>query len=126
VEAALLNAVFAYIDGLEILPTYYPNVGGNPTAEHIRVSVLPTAPQKISLCGSGSRHTWIVQCGVYVRAGVGMIKAAEYIDQLRAAMPYRAEIGDGFFVSTDGEAMPPIAVDGWFFIPVQFRLQKVI
>lgn len=124
-EADLLNAVFAYVSGLGILPCAYPNVGGAYDTDHIRLSVLPTRPQKLGVCASGSLHTWILQCSVYVRQGVGQVKAAQYVDQLRDGIQYLTDM-DGFLCVDDGEAIPSLSIEAWFVFPVQFRISRVL
>lgn len=124
-EADLLDAVQEYITLISPLPVYYQNIPATPADEHIRLSTLPTSPQKISLCGSGSRHTWIVQCSIYVRDGVGAMAAARYADQLRDNIPYRTQLPGEFVSSTDGECIPFLRDDAWFVMPVQFRFQKI-
>lgn len=131
-EAELLKALFAYIESLAVLPVWFPNVAedtdGNksPTEPHIRVSVLPTAPEKLSVCNGVSRHLWILQTSIYVRDNVGQIVPAEYADQLRAAFPVNKELTSGgftFHTEKQGEVIPAVqSADGWYFVPVQFQI----
>ena len=131
-EADLLQAVFAKVkavaDGLS-LPCYWPNVAPQsaPVSTHLRVSVLPTTPQVLTICGGGSRYRWILQVAIWVRDGAGAIVPAQYIDSIRSAIPYNTILtsSHGFKSIAAGEVLPAIAADGWYSTPVQFRFQTV-
>ncbi|MFM7009324.1 MAG: hypothetical protein ACKO0Z_08365 [Betaproteobacteria bacterium] len=124
-EADFANAAFAHVESLGILPCHYPNVGGFTDTDHIRVSILPTTPQKLSICSAGSKRLWILQCLVCVRDGVGIVKADEYVDQLQSGIPFLTELAGGFTAIDDGAPLPPLVHDGWFCTPVQFRFLRV-
>ncbi len=131
-EADLLNAAFAKVkavaDGLS-LPCYWPNVAlpTSPANVHLRISVLPTTPQVLTICSGGSRYQWILQVAIWVRDGVGIVAPAQHIDSIRSAIPYNTVLtsSHGFKSIAAGEVLPAIAADGWYSTPVQFRLQTV-
>ena len=131
-EADLLQAAFAKVkaiaDGLH-LPCYWPNVSPlfAPVNTQLRVSVLPTTPQVLTICSGGSRYQWILQVAVWVRDGVGAVVPAQYIDSIRSAIPYNTVLtsSHGFKSIAAGEVLPAIAADGWYSTPVQFRFQTV-
>ena len=131
-EADLLQAVFTKIktvaDSLD-LPCYWPNVAPQsaPVSTHLRVSVLPTTPQVLTICSGGSRYQWILQVAIWVRDGVGTVAPAQHIDSIRSAIPYNTVLtsSHGFKSIAAGEVLPTIAADGWYSTPVQFRLQTV-
>ncbi len=132
-EAELLKAVFAQVKAVAdalALPCYWPNVAPQsaPANTHLRVTVLPTAPQVLTICSGSSRYQWILQVAVWVRDGVGVVIPAQYIDSIRSAIPYNTVLmngGLGFKSVTTGEVLPAVAADGWYSTPVQFRFQIV-
>ena len=132
-EAELLKAVFAQVKAVAdalALPCYWPNVAPQsaPANTHLRVTVLPTAPQVLTICSGGSRYQWILQVAVWVRDGVGVVIPAQYIDNIRSAIPYNTAVltnSHSFKSITAGEVLPAVAADGWYSTPVQFRFQTI-
>lgn len=154
-EADALKAMFGHIESLNILPAWFPNISqdnsGNkePTDSHFRVFVLPVdTDNSIAVCGSKARYKWLLQVSVYVRDGVGQIKAAEYIDLLRNSTKANTELytttplypnyglfpdfdlyaNDGgrvFKVLGVGNTAPAIHADGWFHYPVTFTIEII-
>lgn len=126
-EEALLNAVLAHIHQMQLASPYYENVGGDtPRGDHTRVSILPTTPEKLRICGDTSKHTWIAQVSIYIREGKGVFPIARFIDELREKTPVGTRLSyGGYTFHTEDKAHAVDAVqsdDGWFFIPVQFRV----
>jgi hypothetical protein len=120
--------MYRLVDGLGILPVYFANIeAGDVENEHIRVSIMPTSPEEITLC-DGNKWTWILQIAVYVRDGVGEIKAAQYVDSIRAAITKNMSITENsrtFTVANSGERIPPVIDGGWYFTPLQYRIRRI-
>lgn len=112
------------------LSVAYPNAAfDNKTlSRYLRVSVLPSDPQVVEICGGGSRYVFTLQASVYVRDGTNEYDAQELSDALAAAFPMRHQfIGSAhtFEVQTPPSPAVPIALPGWFVIPVSFRVQTL-
>lgn len=132
-ENEALEAMFKHVESLDILPAWFPNIEedneGNraPNYDHFRVFVLPVdADNNITLCGQKARYRWLLQISIYVRDGVGQIKAAQYVDQLRAATLPNQNILSGineFRIDGIGQTSPAIQADGWFIYPVRFSIE---
>ena len=125
-ETEFLTAAFEYVDGLGILPVYFPNVHQDqPEDSYIKAAVFSTPPERLGLCDGASRHLWILQLSVYVRDGVGQIIPAQYADLLRASFPFKTVITNGgysFHTETQGTINSPVnTTEGWYFIPLQFQ-----
>lgn len=127
-EAEALKAIFRHLKSLDILPLYWPNIKSKkiPTKAHFRVTVMPTTPDKLALCGDASKHNWILQVGIYVKEGVGQIVPAQYADSLRAGIPVGTVLTSGsfsFHTEKQGEVINAVqSADGWYFVPVQFQV----
>ena len=131
-ESEIRKAAFQHVNALAAslsLPVYWPNVSisGNPADQHIRVSVLNVEPEVLTTEG-GSRHQWILQLSVYVRDGVGEIVPADYASSLQAGLPFNTKlqsINYQYQTTKPGQVISPLKTDGWYIVPVQFRLQTI-
>lgn len=132
-EVELLNLFNATIRDFATernLRVQYPNVDfkSSGLSTYLRVSILPTDPQVLTVCGSGSRHIWVMQVSVYVKDGDGPIPAFEIVDQLSEFLPVTTKlvgVNHTFQVVTPPSPVPPIPMDGWFSVPVQFRIHTI-
>lgn len=112
------------------LPVYYPNVSvpENPANEHLRVRMESTEPDSTVICSGAARYQWILQISVYVRDDVGEIVPMQYADDIKSQLPFGTVLsGDDsdYRVNRTGNVISPVAVDGWLFIPIQFRLETI-
>ncbi len=126
-ESEALQALFAHVSSLPTVPVYWPNVSdqasSQPTGDHYRVSILRPDPDTFGMCGE-STYMWILQVAIYIRDGVGSIKAAEFADAIRAALPFdtRLVTANHVFKTTEVcNVISPLRVDGWYITPVQCR-----
>lgn len=135
-EAEALKAMFDHVESLDILPTWFPNIEtdnkGNesPKDNHFRVYILPVNTNStLSVCGSKTRYRWLMQINVHVRDGVGSIKAAEYIDLLRAGTipnSYLSTSSDKKFrIVGAANLSSPSNSNGWFSYPVTFTIESI-
>ncbi len=121
------EAFMAHVASFATVPVYWPNVSddliGPPKSDHFRVSVLPVDPEGVDTCG-GSRYTWILQVSVFVRDGVGMVKPARLVDEIRAATPDGLRLTSNNYVFqtiAQCREAPPLHEGGWCITPVQCR-----
>ena len=111
-------------------PLYYPNVSvpENPANEHLRVRMISTEPDSTNICSGESRYQWILQISVYVRDDVGEIIPMEYADSIKSQLPFGTLLSGAdsqYRVNRTGNVISPVVVDGWLFIPIQFRLETI-
>jgi len=132
VESEIRKAAFQHVNTLAAglgLPVYWPNVkvNGEPANQHIRVSVMTVEPDVLTTEG-GTKYQWILQLSVYVRDGVGEIAATDYASSLQAGLPFNTKlqsINYQYQTTKPGQVISPLKTDGWYIVPVQFRLQTI-
>ena len=112
------------------LPVYYPNISvpDSPADEHLRVQIVSTNPESTNICDGSARYQWILQIDVFSRDGVGEIKPAQHADNIKSALPFGTVLTSGsheFRVNRTGNVKPPVYVDSWLFIPIQFTLETI-
>lgn len=112
-----------------------PNVPFNPNdasdlpagdKHYLRTSVLPIPLEHVGVNNDEARYLWIGQISVYARDGIGELAPLRIAQLLRAAYPRFYEFAGStlkFRVERTGDIKPPVSRGGWFFFPVQFRIQ---
>lgn len=125
-ETELRDTVFSYIESLDILPIYYPNISqlANQSVSHLRINIMPITPIKIGLCGNGAWHEWIVQLSIHVSGGAGELVATRHADSIRDAFIFGSMIGRFKLISI-AAVLPPLTSDGWYVLPVQIKLSNL-
>ena len=118
----LFNAVFAAVNGAAGLPAkYFPNVSATvPTANHIRVDILPAPTASIGLSGV-DWSKGVLQVMVCVKEGAGSVAAAKIADTVLALFPRGYRFSNGARIDKAGSVAPPLTGDGWFKLPVSFE-----
>ena len=129
VRIAAFSAVNAIVNGLG-LPAYWPNVAviDNIANEHILVDVVNTEPSQTNIGDGEAIHRWILQLTVAVRDGVGEIRPAQIADGLKSGLPFGTELSGGghsFRIIRTAEIKSAQSLEGWLYMPVQFRLQTI-
>ena len=112
------------------LPVYMPNIAlpDSPSKEYLRVQIVSTNPESTNICDGSARYQWILQVDVFTRDGVGECIAAQHADDIKSALPFGTVLTSGsheFRVNRTGNVKPPVYVDSWLFIPIQFTLETI-
>ena len=132
-DIEIINAVEKHVSPIALnegFPVVWPNVDPPELGEaYIHVDVFPTEANVITLSG-GARHNWILQLRFYVRDGVGSLAplrmAKSFIDTLSVNFKLLgATTGKQFKVVSPGKPLPAVTLDGWYFVPVHFRLHVI-
>ena len=96
---------------------------------HWRLTFLPTEPDVLELCNGGSRYQWIAQVSIYLRDGNGAGVFLPHIKAISDAFPFNTRLSAHSF--NFQTTKPPYAsalvagANGWFFRPVNLRLQLI-
>lgn len=107
----------------------FPNVAydaGNARS-YLRTSVLPVPVTPHGINNGEALYQWIAQVSVYVRDGLGEVVATDLADAIRAAFPFNRQLtsDDHAFNVRSVSIASPIALDGWFAVPVSIRMKAV-
>ena len=132
-EAELRNLYYQSIRDFgasESIAVAYPNkpFDNSKLVEYLRVNTLPTEPRVRGIKNGWSIYVWLLQVAIYVKDGIGEVKPLAVADKLELHLPYNTKlVGDEheFTVISPPTPLPPVPTDGWFFIPVQFRIQAI-
>lgn len=113
----------------EIIPVNWPNVPFSPTDEsYLKVNMLPTDPQVLTIKNAGSRYVWLLQIAVCCRDGKGEIKIQQIVDKLRAlfvaGIKYTGAVRT-YVLDSPASSFPSIVTDGWMVVPVQYRVVTI-
>lgn len=116
----------------ESIPAAFPNesfIPGNREL-YIEAATIPTSPEVLTVKSGGSRYTWLCQISIYVRDDNGEILPLAVADKIRVAFPVTRKLTGAnhvFTVVTPPAPVPPVDSqrDGWFLIPVRFRVQTI-
>ena len=134
-EVDFRNAVYTKLKAFGIaegIAIEHPNTSldTDQLDEYLRLIVTPLDPTRLTICGTGVVLDWVLQVSVYVRDNTGEVNALKYVDKLKVLLPVLTELlGSSYTykVIRVGRTIPPVPTDrGWFFIPVQFRIQAII
>ena len=104
-----------------VLPTTKPKI-------YLSTMVMPTAPEVLTTCGTGVIYTWLWQISLYVKDGLGELVPLRHVDSLIDFLPILTKfVGaeNTYQLIAPGNVIPPVVTDGWFFIPVQFRVHLI-
>ena len=124
------DAVVAFA-GVEGLRVAVPNADFTPATgedHYLQANPLPVQPGTPFICSGASQRSWVCQVDVVSRAGMGDIYSKEYADKIASEFPYNHKfIGADhtFTVVKAPYAAPALSFDGWFSIPVSFKLTTV-
>jgi len=119
--------------GARALHSVDPNIAFDPaslppeTRQYLRVSTMASEPEPIGT-GAESLYLWTYQVLVCARSGLGELAPLRHAQALRAAfLPFHEFLGttDTFRVIRTAEIASPVPRDGWYTIPVRFRVQCI-
>lgn len=134
----LLNLHVKEFGTAEGLPVVWPNIEPETkhTTQHLIVRILPITPAPHTVC-LDAVYEWILQVDVRIRDGKNLLNgvltggdspATETIKKLIAHIPplyIFAGADREYRVVRPAEPKPPLQTDGWYSIPVDFRIQTV-
>ena len=95
---------------------------------HLRVSLLPLEQNQIIVSGPGAIAQWLWQISVYNLPNKGAYNALVLVDAITAMYPLNRKLVGAqheYKVVRPADAIPPVESDGWYFTPVQTRLQTI-
>ena len=129
IRIAAFSAVNSLCNSLGVV-AYWPNVSviDDIANEHILVDVINTEPTQTNICNGEAVHKWILQLTVAVRDGVGEIRPSQLADSLKNGLPFGAELtggGHSFRISKTADIKSAQSLDGWLYMPAQFRLETI-
>jgi hypothetical protein len=95
---------------------------------YLKIDLLNTEPETFVVSGTGSKHIWICQISVYIRADKGDVKGLRIVKEVAALFPLASRlegVDRKYTIYTRPSPVSPIDMDGWFSTPVQFRIFAV-
>lgn len=132
-RALFYSEVIQFADSLGFMVAS-PNVAFDPKNVpstqncYLRASVMPADPEHIGVNNDEARYVWIAQVSVYVRDGVGELVPLRHAEALRDEFPRFHKFTSAshtFRVERVGSIASPIALAGWYSVPVSFRIQTI-
>ena len=121
VNTDIQQAFFDVIDTAAILVTVWPNTDFDTPKPYLRVNYIPFETQSIGI-SSIDKYGGICQIDVVIEAGLGAIKANQYVDQildLFTPRPQRLTSGNtAVQISKTGWASPAVQDKDGYFIPI--------
>lgn len=108
----------------------WPNksIDRDTVAEYLSFSLLPTRGSNILVKTGGGIQVWLLSVNVYIRENANESAAVDMVDALKAAFPAAHEFSGAlktYQITENPRTHPPGDSDGWYFIPVQFRIQTL-
>lgn len=117
----IFTAILDRIENAAGLPeVVMPNTSGDPSGEHLRVSIIPATTSPVAI-STTDRLSGIIQISVVVRDDTGAIRASDIADDVLALFPRNTEMvqgGDLIRINTTGSVAAPLQGNGWYSIPV--------
>lgn len=118
------QSLFDRLEANTAYPIYYKNVGGEPTAAHIRPFVIASNTHTIGLNDLG-QEKGIFQINCYVKKKNGQLEGTEMAEEMLAIFPRNTEL-TGVRIDEYGSIGPTFFNDGWQITPVIFKYQNLI
>ena len=129
-EKLIYRQIMQYInDNYHLLPVYYPNINydgstaqPDPVDDHIIVNISPVAPYVLGLCNGKSQRKYMLDFGIRIKEGKGVIRIGEIVDSIRDIYPYGTDL-NGLQVQNRGDVyFVKQSADGWYVATLQINL----